>query len=324
MTLARTIALCVAVGLTVSAAPATTTITIVATNGAQSFTPNPAPAASGDSLVWRNNDVTTHRIVLDNGSLDTGNISPGASSAPMTLTGAGGGYHCTIHPSMVGTIGAACTCTLAPASAGAPAAASSGSVMVTAGSGCTWTAVSNSSFITVTSGATGSGNGTVGYNVAANPTTSSRSGSITIAGQTFTVTQAGAATTCPTIALAPSTLPNVTQGVPANLTLTASGGAAPYVFAVTAGSVPAGLTLSPSGVLSGTPATAGSSTFTVRATDANGCFSEVAYALSVVAAVPTMPQTTMLLLAAALIGLGSWRLTRRRDSLTSPARGRFE
>jgi plastocyanin len=100
MSLARSIALCAAVGLTASATPATTTITIVATNGAQSFTPNPASAATGDSVVWRNNDVTTHRIVLDNGSLHTGNISPGASSAPMTLTGAGGGYHCAIHPSM--------------------------------------------------------------------------------------------------------------------------------------------------------------------------------------------------------------------------------
>lgn len=311
MTFARWIALVGALALTASAAPATINITIVATNGAQSFTPNPATAAAGDSLVWQNNDVTTHRIVLDDGSLDTGNIVPGGSSAPMTLTGAGGGYHCTIHPSMVGTIAAPCTFTLAPTSASVPAAVSNGNVSVTAPAGCAWTAVSNSGFITVTSGASGSGNGTVSYNVAANPTTSSRSGSITIAGQTFTVTQAAAPSACSAIVLAPSTLPNVTQGVAVNLTLTASGGAAPYVFAVTAGSVPAGLTLSPAGVLSGTPATAGSSTFTVRATDAGGCFSEFDYTLTVVAPVPTLRQTFVLLLAVGLIGLGWWRLARR-------------
>jgi len=51
--------------------------------------------------------------------------------------------------------------------------------------------VSNATFITVTSGSSGSGNGTVGYSVAANAGSTSRSGTITIAGQTFTVTQAG-------------------------------------------------------------------------------------------------------------------------------------
>lgn len=104
MTVARWSVLVGALGSTISAAPATTAISIVADNGALSFAPNPATAVSGDSLVWQNNDFTTHRIVLDDGSLDTGNINPGASSAPMALTGAGGSYHCAIHPSMVGTI----------------------------------------------------------------------------------------------------------------------------------------------------------------------------------------------------------------------------
>jgi flagellar biosynthesis component FlhA len=103
----------------------------------------------------------------------------------------------------------------------------------------------------------------------------------------------------------------VTQGLPASLTLTASGGAAPYVFAVTAGSVPAGLTLSSAGVLSGTPTIPGSSSFTVRATDGAGCFSESGYTLTVLAAVPTLPVTFMLLLGAGLIGVGWWRLARR-------------
>src|SRR5271157_4784657 len=77
--------------------------------------------------------------------------------------------------------------------ASAPAGGTPGTVSVSAESGCTWTAVSNNtSWLTVTSGATGSGNGTVAYNVAAKDRKSSRTGTITIAGQTFTVAQVGA------------------------------------------------------------------------------------------------------------------------------------
>jgi len=64
-----------------------------------------------------------------------------------------------------------------------------GTVDVTAPTGCPWTAVSNSSFLTVTSGASGSGNGTVGYEVAQNSTGVPRMGTLTIAGLTFTVNQ---------------------------------------------------------------------------------------------------------------------------------------
>ena len=78
------------------------TISIVGVNGAQSFSPNPATLPAGQMVVWRNIDSITHRVVLDNGSLDTGNLAPGASSQPMSING--GPYHCSIHPSMVGTV----------------------------------------------------------------------------------------------------------------------------------------------------------------------------------------------------------------------------
>ena len=61
--------------------------------------------------------------------------------------------------------------------------------MVTATAGCNWSAVSNDAWIHVTSGGTGTGNGTVNYTVDAN-TGAARNGTITIAGQTFTVNQA--------------------------------------------------------------------------------------------------------------------------------------
>ena len=65
-----------------------------------------------------------------------------------------------------------------------------GTVMVTAGAGCGWTAESNATWITVTGGTPGSGNGTVTFSVA--PYTGkpkNRNGTITIAGQTFSVRQ---------------------------------------------------------------------------------------------------------------------------------------
>ena len=79
------------------------TINIVRENGNQSFSPDPATVPVGQTVVWHNIDTTTHRVVLNDGRLDTGNLPPGAFSQPMTL-GAPGAYHCSIHPDMVGTL----------------------------------------------------------------------------------------------------------------------------------------------------------------------------------------------------------------------------
>ena len=78
-------------------------INVVAINGTQSFSPNPSTVPAGKMVVWHNVDNTTHRVVLNDGELDTGNIAPGAFSQAMTLV-APGRYHCSIHPEMVGTI----------------------------------------------------------------------------------------------------------------------------------------------------------------------------------------------------------------------------
>ena len=78
-------------------------INVVGVNGTQSFSPNPATVPAGQTVVWHNVDTIVHRMVLNDGALDTGNVGPGAFSAPMTL-GAPGPYHCSIHPPMIGTI----------------------------------------------------------------------------------------------------------------------------------------------------------------------------------------------------------------------------
>jgi len=89
-----------------SPSPATGAIVIdiLGINGSRSFSPNPADVPAGQTVVWHNLDIETHRIVLDDGRLDTGDIAPGRYSGAMTM-GAPAPYHCSIHPPMVGTIG---------------------------------------------------------------------------------------------------------------------------------------------------------------------------------------------------------------------------
>jgi hypothetical protein len=66
-----------------------------------------------------------------------------------------------------------------------------------------------------------------------------------------------------------STLANATVGTAYTVDLGASGGSAPYSWALTSGALPVGLSLSATGVISGMPTTQGSSSFTVRVTDAS-------------------------------------------------------
>jgi len=83
-----------------------------------------------------------------------------------------------------------CTYSISPTSRSHTSAAGTGSISVTAGSGCAWTATESLSWVSITSGSSGSGNGTVSYSVDANPAGSpARSGTITVAGQSFTVSQ---------------------------------------------------------------------------------------------------------------------------------------
>ncbi|MDO9263551.1 MAG: LamG-like jellyroll fold domain-containing protein, partial [Desulfosalsimonadaceae bacterium] len=83
-----------------------------------------------------------------------------------------------------------CTYGIDPASASIGAAGVIGNtVSVTAGAGCTWSATESLDWVTISNGASGTGNGTVTYTVDAN-TGVSRSGTMTIAGETYTINQA--------------------------------------------------------------------------------------------------------------------------------------
>ena len=85
-----------------------------------------------------------------------------------------------------------CTFTLSPSSLSVGADATSGSLTVTAPAGCTWSATTTASFVTLTS-ASGTGTGPVIFAVAANSAPNQRIATLSIAGQTFTITQAGRA-----------------------------------------------------------------------------------------------------------------------------------
>ena len=105
-------------------------------------------------------------------------------------------------------------------------------------------------------------------------------GPVTMAGTNLVGGCSGAAP-CPAISLAPTTLLTAPLSAPYSQQLAASGGMTPYTFALTTGALPGGLTLSPAGLISGTPTSAGAFSFTVQATDANGCFGARAYTITV-------------------------------------------
>jgi hypothetical protein len=85
---------------------------------------------------------------------------------------------------------------LEPTAAAFSSAGGDGHVAVSATSGCAWTAANSASWITFTSAREGTGNGEVSYTVAPNADATSRAATLTIATETLTVTQAGAAASC--------------------------------------------------------------------------------------------------------------------------------
>lgn len=86
--------------------PASVTVSIMGDQGKNSFNPNPTPVNAGQVVVFKNTDKVMHHIVLDDGSMTTGDIPPGASSVALPVGAANVGFHCTIHPDMVGAFNA--------------------------------------------------------------------------------------------------------------------------------------------------------------------------------------------------------------------------
>jgi hypothetical protein len=132
--------------------------------------------------------TTTPWITISSGATGNGNgrvslTFAANTGAPRTGSLLVAGRTVTVNQS------SGCTFALSAPSTSIPQNGGSGSVNVIAGAGCSWTAVSQVPWIVITSNSSGSGNGTVQFTVQARIGGGPRSGTITIAGLTFTVNQ---------------------------------------------------------------------------------------------------------------------------------------
>ncbi len=174
---------------TITLNPTSTNIAAAGGTGTVSVTANPADS------TW-NASSNTAWITITSGASGTGSGSVGYSvSATNSVNARLGTITIGGQVFSITQAGAVPSVSLNPGSTTVGASATTGTVSVTATpSDASWTATSNTGWLSVTSGASGVGNGTVGYAVAANSSSSQRSGSLTIGGQTFSISQAGAGT----------------------------------------------------------------------------------------------------------------------------------
>ena len=110
------------------------------------------------------------------------------------------------------------------------------------------------------------------------------------------------------LSITTTTLPPGTVGVGYSQTLSATGRIAPYTWSVTTGSLPAGLSLaSTTGVISGTPTSAGTSTFTVQVADAESTpvTATASFTLTVAPGASKVASTTVLTSSAENVGVGA-------------------
>ena len=168
-------------------------------------------ATPGGCQSARTATTTASWITLSSGATGAGagtlvyavSANSGSTSRSASITVAGRTF--TVSQDAV-----VCNYTIAPSQANFPASGGSDQIAITASPvGCSSarTTISNNSWITISFGAAGNGSGTVGYTVQANNFTVERSGTITIAGRTFTVTQAAGSCTF-TLSPASATIPN--------------------------------------------------------------------------------------------------------------------
>jgi hypothetical protein len=104
---------------------------------------------------------------------------------------------------------------------------------------------------------------------------------------------------CPDITVTPAKLSSGQVNHPYSKTVTASGGLGTYTFVVELGELPPGLTLSPEGLLTGTPTTDGGFNFAILATDSLGCTGKRLYSMTIYGCPPivlkpfTLPNATI-------------------------------
>lgn len=94
------------------------------TIGDFAFRPGTLTVHVGDTVSWANEDAAPHTATADDGSFDTGTLARGAGGSHAFASAGSFSYHCSIHPSMHGTVTVLASASAAPAPASsAPAAA---------------------------------------------------------------------------------------------------------------------------------------------------------------------------------------------------------
>jgi plastocyanin len=68
----------------------------------------------GQTVVFRNAHNVTHRVILNDGSVDTGDIAPGATSRAIQMPVVGTNYNCSLHPGMIGSVAGSGGCGAPP------------------------------------------------------------------------------------------------------------------------------------------------------------------------------------------------------------------
>jgi len=175
--------------LTVTQAACSYTLSPTTQNIAAVGGPASATVSTTSGCPWTGASNATW-LSITSGSPGSGNGPLNYSAATNTVTTSRTGTLTIAGRTLTVTQAGACIFTVAPMTHSISGAAAPLSSTVTTTGGCAWTATSNDSWISITSGGNGSGNGTVNYSVAANTTTTSRNGTLTIAGRTVTITQA--------------------------------------------------------------------------------------------------------------------------------------
>ena len=135
-----------------------------------------------NDITSGNNNIAPMQPCLPNG---TTGYSAGTGYDPVSGLGVPNAFALA---QAFGSGSGGCFISLSSSSQTFPASGGSGTISVSAGSSCPWAASSNASWITISAGTQGTGPGTVSYSIAEN-SSGQRTGTITVAGDTFTVTQ---------------------------------------------------------------------------------------------------------------------------------------
>jgi plastocyanin len=89
---------------TTTPAIARSAVAHTATIAGFAFHPASVTVTAGDTIAWTNEDPASHTVTADDGSFDTGTLAKGTSGSHTFATAGTFAYHCTIHPTMTGTV----------------------------------------------------------------------------------------------------------------------------------------------------------------------------------------------------------------------------